>query len=125
MSDDQDTLRPPPPIDIASANLEEKIDFICNMVVDISNNQVALHQNMVVLNARLGIVDGEDGQPSMFDDVRFLKKRYEELALAVKGMSHDVELMREHLLGKGANIYELRDADARRRSKAPPDNSGG
>lgn len=106
----RDTERPPP-LDFARFTADEKLLWLCNTVQHIADEQLVFRQNLQVLNARVGVVDGEDGGESIFKKVSDLNERFETV---VGGMSLDVEAIRTHLLGKGASIHELQRAEERR-----------
>lgn len=106
-----DTVRPPP-LDFSRFTDSEKLTWLCTTVEHISDAQIQISQNVAVLNARIGVVDGEDGGPSIYKQVRDLAERFEQ---TVGPMSLDVEAIRTHLLGKGASIHDLQRAEEARR----------
>jgi hypothetical protein len=107
----RDTMRPPP-IDFCGMNDSEKLHWLCQTIHHVSDAQVALQQNIAVLNARVGVFDGEDGGPSLYAKV-------DQLETALGLMSISTEAMRTHLLGKGASVHDLRRAEEARHSVAP------
>jgi len=107
-----DTLRPPPAIDFSKMSADAKLDWLCRTMVDQVNGQLEIRQNMTVLNARLGVLDGEDGSPSLF-------QRMTQLETATNAITLDVEQMRRHLLGEGASIHELQRAEESRATDRP------
>lgn len=117
----RDTERPPP-LDFSRMAADEKLTWLCNTVQHLADAQLAFRQDLTVLNARVGVVDGHDGGPSLFKKVSDLTERFETI---VGGMSLDVEAMRNHLLGKGASIHEFARAEERRHTAAPTDRPGG
>lgn len=102
-----DTLRPPP-IDFTKMNDSAKLDWLCANQLRLTNEIVKMHQKINAL--------GEPKDPSS----PTLWSIVENNGEAVSALAQDLELFREHLLGKGASVHDLRRAAARRAS-APPD----
>lgn len=115
-----DTVRPPP-MNFELLGDSAKLDWICHTLQHVSDAQIAFQQNLAVLNARIGVVDGEDGGPSLFTKLT-------DVADELRGVTRDVDKIREYLIGKGASIHEFQRAEEERRTATattPPDRPRG
>lgn len=115
-----DTERPPP-IDFSRTHDSRKLEWLCETVQHLVDGQLALQQNVAVLSARIGVLDGDDGGPSIYTHLhnindalgprakgqRQIFPELRQLETAVGSISIDTERMRTHLLGKGASVVEL------------------
>src|SRR3954467_9721664 len=90
----------PPPMNFGSLTDSEKLHWLCKTVEHISDAQIVMSQNLSVLNARIGVIDGEDGEASIYQRGREIEGH--------------VSILRSRLIDQGESINELNRAEARR-----------
>jgi len=95
-NEEADTQRPPP-IDFSKLSDSEKLNHLCDIVVDIADGLIVMNKNMTVLNSRLEVAE---------EDNRNFKESLDRYEAALVEHGRTLQNLLDHLLGAGTTFFD-------------------